>query len=301
VFAFLRYDLIPAGCTLAAFLLAERKRWGWAYVALAVGVLTKAYPLALWPVLFLAEQRDAGGLYFPPKPKDWKTGVAGLRRMLLSLPGCRWNHTLLFLGVFLEGTAAIGLFNFQGALMGWLANMVARPFQIESVGSSLLWVGSLVRIPVQWKMSFESLNVLSPLASEVSGLMLVCLGAGVVYVLLLQIWKKIDLVQAAVAVLMLLLATGKVFSPQYLIWLIPLLAYAGSSRRIWLLVWGSIAVLTTLIYAGYGLNVNPELLPTIPGFLQLILVRNGLFGFLVVAYLFNLFNLRQREPLLLPE
>ncbi|MDD5368862.1 MAG: glycosyltransferase family 87 protein [Anaerolineaceae bacterium] len=295
VFAFMRYDLLPAGLTLAAVILAERKRWGWAYVALAVGVLTKAYPLAIWPVLFLAEQRDAGGLAFPPKSRSWKAGLNGLRRLLSSMNGCRWSNTLIFLGVFLEGTAAIGLFNFQGALLGWLANMVARPFQVESIGSSLLWLASFANVPVVWKMSFESLNILSPLAGAVSELMLVCLAVGGVTVLLLQIWKKIDLVQAAAGILLLLLATGKVFSPQYLIWLAPLLAYAGSSRRIWLLSWGSIAIFTTLIYAFYGLSLNVELLPSIPGFMQLVLVRNSLLVFLVVAYLFNLLNLRHRE------
>ena len=42
-----RFDLIPSFLTLLAVLLAEQKRWTWAFVALAVAFLMKLYPVIL--------------------------------------------------------------------------------------------------------------------------------------------------------------------------------------------------------------------------------------------------------------
>src|SRR5260370_8646975 len=57
-----RFDLLPAALTLLCLIPAERKRWTWAYVALAFGVLIKLYPLLLLPPLFIAEQHARGRL-----------------------------------------------------------------------------------------------------------------------------------------------------------------------------------------------------------------------------------------------
>jgi hypothetical protein len=99
-------------------------------------------------------------------------------------------------------------------------------------------------------------------------------------------------------VLLLFVATGKVFSPQYLIWLIPLLAYVGAFDRFWLLCWGAISLLTTFIFAYlYSRVADPLLIPYIPGFVQTVSTRNALFVLLTLAYLFNWFQARQRKSL----
>ena len=102
----------------------------------------------------------------------------------------------------------------------------------------------------------------------------------------------------SIAALLIVIVTGKVFSPQYLIWLIPLLAYSGASTRIWWVIWGTISLLTITIYPGYySLTANMGELPTRAGFMQVISSRNELFIFLTVAYMLDLFNLRQRALL----
>ena len=52
-----RYDLAPVAFTVAAWIVAERKRFSLAYLLLAVGVLLKLYPLFLFPVFAIAHWR----------------------------------------------------------------------------------------------------------------------------------------------------------------------------------------------------------------------------------------------------
>ena len=104
--------------------------------------------------------------------------------------------------------------------------------------------------------------------------------------------------QGSITVLLLFVATGKVFSPQYLIWLMPLLAYAGAFDRFWLLCWGAVSLLTTFIFAYlYTRVTDPLLIPYVPGFVPTVSIRNALFVLLTLAYLFNWFQVRQRKLL----
>src|SRR5205823_6769055 len=114
-----------------------------------------------------------------------------------------------------------------------------------------------------------------------------------------QQWRgKLDVVQSFIALLFVFIAAGKVFSPQYLIWLMPLLAYAGAFDVIWLVWWGSISLLTTIIYPYlYTRTTNVLLVQFVPGFIQAVAIRDALFLLLTLAYLFNWFSIRRRKPL----
>ncbi|MBO0792167.1 MAG: hypothetical protein J2P36_14645, partial [Ktedonobacteraceae bacterium] len=113
-------------------------------------------------------------------------------------------------------------------------------------------------------------------------------------------WRgRLDLTQAFIALLLVSIATGKVFSPQYLIWLIPLLAYAGAFDARWLLLWGTTSLLTTFAYAFFYTRAMSDInmLINTPGFFETVGLRNAFFVLITLSYLFNWFQLRQRRSL----
>jgi hypothetical protein len=71
---------------------------------------------------------------------------------------------------------------------------------------------------------------------------------GILYVYWLQVRKKVDLASSFFLILMVMIATGKVFSPQYLLWVLPLAIYVHRKQPLWHLAWLGIAILTCIIY-----------------------------------------------------
>ena len=295
--AFSRFDLVPAALILLCLILAEHKRWSLAYLALALGVLTKLFPIVLFPVLFLAEQRDQPGFFIPDVPVTLKKVPAVLLQTLHSVRKWRWKNGLEFFGVIAGVTFFFWTLNSNGAF-GSFSYLYLRPFEVESIGSVLLWLASYFGAPVQLIVSFGSLNITSPLAGVLSQNIIILLGLGIIYVLIQQWEGKMDLVQAALAALLVMIGASKVFSPQYLLWLIPLVAYSAAGNRRFLLYWFGISILTTLLFPIYYGVISIVGDPSrVPGFMPAILLRNGLFVLLTVAYLLNLLDLRQRSAL----
>ncbi len=293
-----RFDLVPAALTLLCLIAAERKHWTFAYIALAFGILIKIYPIIFLPALFIAEQQDRHSIYIPAKLFALKTLPTELWRTLRSIRHWRWKNTLLFFSILLGITGFFAIFNFKGAILSQVSYFANRPLQVESTGSMLLWFGTLIGFPVHIVFSFGSVNIASALGGVVSNLSEILFIAGYVYSIYLQWREKLDVVQTCIALLLVFIATGKVFSPQYLMWVIPLLAYSGAFDRFWLIVWGSISLLTTIIYPYfYTRIIDAVKTPYIPGFIQIVTARNILFVLLTLAYLFNWFHIRRRKAL----
>ena len=295
VTAFARFDLIPAALTLLCLILAERKHWTLAYVSLALGVLTKLYPIVLFPLLFLEEQHNKADFFLPDSSITLKKIPTVFLRTIQNSRNWHWKNGLTFIGLVFGVTAFSAAFNSKGAF-SWVSYMGYRPFQVESIGSALLWLASFLGVPIEWKTTFGSLNTISPIAGVISQSFVILFCLGYIHILIQQWRGKMDLIQASLASLLVLVATGKVFSPQYLLWLIPLLAYSAAGNRRLLLYWGGISVLTTLIFPIYYL-VIPIIIDSalVPGFLPVIFLRDGLFVLLTLAYLFNFLNLRERS------
>jgi len=255
-----RFDLIPAGLTLGAVILAARARWKWAFALLALATLLKFYPAVLIPPFLIAQQMQSKDRWFA-----WS----------------RWYASVVFIGTCAVVIAISLILNVADTLIPF-SYFVNRPVQVESFPGTLLWLGNFLGYPVQYVMLYQSLNFLSPLANKVSLLSALLLGAGLLYTFWLQWRGKIDLYMACLLALLILLITGKVFSPQYLIWVAPLIALVGKSNWKWLVSWGSVAILTTCIFPFIYID-----LAHIQAYYAVILARDLLIVAIVCVLLFN--------------
>ncbi|HEX4714682.1 MAG TPA: glycosyltransferase family 87 protein [Ktedonobacteraceae bacterium] len=291
-----RFDLLPAACTLICLLAAERGRWRTAYIALALGVLLKLYPIVMLPALFFAEQRAwLMQQEYVAAQGSWLTWAWE------SAKRWRWRNCLLCVGLLIAVMGGFALLNVQDAIVGPLQYFLVRPPQIESLASSAIWASSSFGAHYTINFDYGSLNLIkSELSSVISPVDTLLTITGILFVFWLQWRKRIDLAQAMVGLVCVLITTGKVFSPQYLIWLIPLLAYLyarGKTSRPWMYCWAAISLLTTVIYVCYYTHLtdpltDAQILPTLPGFFQLVALRNLLLLGATVAFLCNWWGAR---------
>jgi hypothetical protein len=253
-----RFDLVPAAATVLAYWAARERRFTLAYALLAAGTLLKLYPLLLLPVLALEQYRtlDVHPLRAaPPRP--------------------------VVRGVALFAAAVLGVFAISAALnpSGWLGPFVynsERPLQVESVPASLLWLSGLLGLHVAPDHSFHSYNMVGAIAHELSLLAELALVAGCLWVYWLQLRGRIGFGRALTLCLLVILCTNRVFSPQYLMWVVPMIAIV---ERDYDGVWLVVCALTTLIFPNaYDLaglhGSGPASYPAF--FTALIAIRNGL-------------------------
>lgn len=251
-----RFDMVPAALTLLTLLCADRGYWKWAYALLACAVFTKFYPLILLLPLFIAHQQTSRGRWYA-----WQ----------------RWLPLFVF-GLVSLVIVVISFFLSVAGTLAPLSYLGYRPVQVESFAATVLWLASLPGLTtLSFEHTFGSLNVVSSWSSGVTLLTNGMLGVGLLTTWWLQWRKKIDLGRAMLLSLLIVIITGKVFSPQYLIWIIPLLAYTGQADRRWLLSWGVIMILTVWIYPHIYRLTNILNVPYHPLFFPVTVARNLLF------------------------
>jgi hypothetical protein len=254
-----RFDLVPAVLTVTAYWAARKNRFDLAYLLMAAGTLMKLYPIFLLPLLVIEQWRQigTGKLWaIPPRPLLRSLGI--------------------FMAVTVAGFAVARVLNPDGWLSAFTYNTL-RPIQVESVPATLLWVGSWIGLPAWPDHSFHSFNMVGPLETPLGALSSLGLVGGCLWVYWRQFTGHLSLAKALLACLLVIMCTSKVFSPQYLIWVIPVVALIeGEYNPLWI----AVCVLTTLIYPFayrgfqlYGL-VTPESYPVV--FLGLIAARNAL-------------------------
>ena len=206
--ALTRYDLAPALCVLGALLLAQRSRPRAAAVALAVGALLKVFPLPLVPLMLLHSRRVEG---------RW-----------------RLDALALFGGVVAAGLAGALALNPRDAWRPLLFN-TARPLHLESVPGSLLWLFS-PHGTVRVVSAYNSLSLVGG-AQGLWGAAFTLLGVAGLGAAYLRQWRGQDtLAGGFLLVLLVTVVTSKVFSPQYLLWLLPIAAVANGVAVPWLIV-----------------------------------------------------------------
>jgi len=263
-----RFDLIPSMFTLFAVIAAEKKYWRWAFAWLAIATMLKFYPVILVPVFLIAQQKDERSAW-----ASWRR----IQPLAIFTFICA-ALTLLSLALSVDGTLAP------------LSYFKDRPIQIESVSASVVWIWTQIRhAKLGVVYSFGSYNIVSVYSGGVSLGGTILLVIGLAYTWWLQLRGKITLPFSTLLTLLVVMITGKVFSPQYLLWIAPLLAYVGQANWRWLLGWGIVGVITTYIYPFLYVSVYllyPQVLQA--GFIRnVIMVLFSLTLFIYVSFRFS--------------
>jgi uncharacterized membrane protein len=218
-----RFDLWVAALAIGGLgaMLAGRDRLGGVLVAAAIA--TK-----LWPAVFV------------PLGLVWVWRRRGRHAAL------RW--LALVLGVCAAFFAPFAVLAPRG-LVHSFGLQLGRPLQIESLGSALLLAAHNVGgLPVSVVTSYGSQNLLAPGATAmatVTSVIEILAVCGVWLAFARGPARAERLAAAAAAVVAVLIAFGKVFSPQYLIWLIPLVPLVRSRLASLLL---GVALVSTQFY-----------------------------------------------------
>lgn len=230
-----RFDVWPAALTAAALAASVRERYRVGGTVLGLGAAAKIYPALLLPVLVIVALRRRG-----VREAVFVAGAAVGAMAAVFVP--------FFVASF-SGTWRSLRIQFTGGL------------QIESLASSVLVIASHVAD----KLSAPGLPESSDFTTRGAGGGLIridLIGPGVgltttvmnvlLPVALCLLWVRLvrsrgdlreDLLRYAAATLATALVLGTVLSPQYIVWLIPLVALVGGRR-------GTAAILLFVIAAG---------------------------------------------------
>jgi uncharacterized membrane protein len=206
------YDAWPALLTVLALWLLLRGRELPAFAVLGLAVATKVYPLVLVPL--------AAWLV-------WRR--AGTRRLLVALG--------LLVVVAAAAIAPFAAYSPHGVYESFHAQ-ASRGLQIESLGASVLLVLDrlgLYRAQVVETTGVAGRNLTGGTADAVAALLVVLEAAAVVTVWVLYARARDlrgRLPVAFAAAVAGFIAFTKVFSPQYLVWLLPLVVVAGNAVAI---------------------------------------------------------------------
>jgi hypothetical protein len=252
-----RFDAAVALALAAALLALAHGRLAAACLALGLGFALKLEPAVLLPLPLLLAERPR------------RAAAAALA---------------------FAAAAAIPFLPYLGTpgLPRLFAYHLARPLQIESVLATPFLAQRLAGGTPGVASSFGSQNFTGPAAdtlARASG----PLGLALLAVVLAAAWRRraalraapAELPPVALALLLVVLVCGKVLSPQYLVWLLPLAALVVPARpALGGLVLGAV-LLTQLEFPGlYWAFVRGATLPTL-----LVVVRNAVLAAALVAAL----------------
>jgi uncharacterized membrane protein len=243
-----RYDLFPALLTVLALQCVLRGRPGWAGIWLGLGVAAKLYPAVLLPIF--------GAYYLAERNRP------ALLRLALGSAGALAATLLPFLLVA------------PGPLLSFVQYHQLRGLQLESLPAGVIVLAHVLGMtPAQLVFNYGALHVDAPAAGAV--LRWLPLAVVVIFGLVLAgTWARfreeqaadgrvssVSLVAFSFAALLAFIVTNKVFSPQYIIWLLPFapllrLRQAGALLLI-------CALTITLFPFNYDHLLDMELLPVL--------------------------------------
>ncbi len=220
-----RYDLWPAALVLLALVALLRGRRTLGLATLGVGAAAKLYPLALVPLAILARR-----------------GRAHVRRDLAVVAAAVLVLVVPFAIVAPRGTGHVARL------------LVERPLQVESLGGSILLVAHRLGAyePTVYISVGNSWDLAGPAAKAVA-----LVGSLVGAAALVVVWFLFargprgarELLLAVAAAVVGFVAFGKIFSPQYMVWIAAAVPLAlGRVRPFALSATLAALVLTLYIY-----------------------------------------------------
>jgi hypothetical protein len=200
------FDLWPAALAAWAVALVLRGRSGWGLALLGAAAAAKLYPVLLAPALLALVARRDG-----PEPARRAAAVGAAVLTVSWLP-----------------FAILG----AGGLRFSLEQQLTRGLQVESLGGSILGVAHRLGAGFHVTVTHApfSFDVAGGVADVVAALLSIVLLAAVVAAWRLLVAGRVDADRTAVAVAataVAFVAFAKVLSPQYLLFLVPLVPLAG--------------------------------------------------------------------------
>ena len=264
--AFIRYDFFPSALVLFTCFAVSKKRFSLSYLLLFLATLLKLYPIILFPLLFITEQLSL----------DTKSLLIRFRRCV-SIGVLLLFFLLLPLVMRSEKNPYSFLLN--------------RPTQLESAQATGVWIHSIfTKTTLCLNYSYNSVNLVTSSSCKLLGpftlppafiswlyMGLFILGYGSILFFLYK--TRLTFFTASFLTLILLLATQKIFSPQYLLWVLPFFPFFSIKSRFFFL-FTIISYLTFLIfpymYSTDVVNFIDTPLPAMQPILLLIGARNSL-------------------------
>jgi len=237
-----------------------------------LGALTKIYPIFLAPILLI--------YYF--RNRQYRLILSGI----ISLTSVILAVLLPFLVISFD--SLWNLINYHSQ----------RGIQLESVYSSFILIADKLGLTsISLVLNFGSWNIESHLADALAKIspfvtvLLLLVAYGVIYKQMKPGKSQFTRIGTyALLVTAVVLISGKVLSPQYLIWLIPFLPLVfGPSRNTLLAIFIAMGFLTYLILPVFYLALIAVRIDTV----VILLIRNIL---LILLALMSAISLRQMKP-----
>ncbi len=259
-----RYDLIPAIMVLLSIYAFSRSSYKLSWAILAIGMMTKIYPAVIAPIFLLYHFRHH-----------------------------QYQHIITGVGTFAVTTAIIMLPCLLLSADGFWQSFsyhAQRSLQSESTYASFLLVGHTLGInTVGLEFGFGSNNIASPLADTLAKFspLVMLLSLALVYWFFYKSYDKTaatkglsapigqpdtaNIINYSLLAILAFIITSKVLSPQFIIWLFPLVPLvAGRWRQASWLMFLAIGFMTYHVFPQH----YEEFLQLEPKVIDILLWRN---------------------------
>ncbi len=242
-----RFDLIPAVMVLASLYFLSQKKFGLAWAMLAAGVITKIYPVVIAPIFLIYELSQRG----------YKATIKEIASCAL------WTEIIIAPFFILSPSGFVNSFTLQ----------MQRGLQLESTYSSfILLLQNLGITEVYIKTTITPLatsNIVSDTASVLVKVAPVIMAAALFFLYWLfyrRYWNKFktnynvshedtaNVIYYAFLAVLIFVLTTVVFSPQYLIWFLPIAPLITRPKKY--VIWLALVFTAILTYYEFPLHYN---------------------------------------------